>query len=155
MAKQLQFRKLLFLGLVLVAAFSGLGYRLVDLQCLRHCELSERAESNTRREFVFEPRRGDILDVKGNVLATSMFAKTLCADPSLMNERQADVVARALAPLLQVDDRALFKRLATRTRINEKGETNLVQYVRIKQRVPVETWDKIQAAMTNLNFGLD
>jgi cell division protein FtsI/penicillin-binding protein 2 len=155
MAKHMQFRKLLALGLVLVAAFSGLGYRLVDLQVMRHCELSEKAESNTRREFVFEPRRGDILDVKGNVLATSMFAKTLCADPSLMNERQADVVARALAPLLQVDDRALFKRLATRTRINEKGETNLVQYVRIKQRVPVETWDKIQAAMTNLNFGVD
>jgi cell division protein FtsI/penicillin-binding protein 2 len=155
MAKHMQFRKLLALGLVLVAAFSGLGYRLVDLQVMRHCELSEKAESNTRREFVFEPRRGDILDVKGNVLATSMFAKTLCADPSLMNEKQADVVARALAPLLQVDDRLLFKRLATRTRINDKGETNLVQYVRIKQRVPIETWDKIQAAMTNLNFGVD
>jgi cell division protein FtsI/penicillin-binding protein 2 len=155
MAKHMQFRKLLALGLVLVAAFSGLGYRLVDLQVMRHGELSEKAESNTRREFVFEPRRGDILDVKGNVLATSTFAKTVCADPSLMNERQADVVARALAPLLQVDDRLLFKRLATRTRINEKGETNLVQYVRIKQRVPMETWDKIQAAMTNLNFNVD
>lgn len=155
MAKHVQFRKLFALGLVLAAAFSGLGYRLVDLQVLRHGELSEKAESNTRREFVFEPRRGDILDVKGNVLATSMFAKTVCADPSLMNEKQADVVARALAPILQVDEGALFKRLATRTRINEKGDTNLVQYVRIKQRVPVEAWDKIQAAMTNLNFGVD
>jgi cell division protein FtsI (penicillin-binding protein 3) len=155
MAKQLQFRKLFFLGLVLVAAFSGLGYRLVDLQVLRHCELSARAESNTRREFIFEPRRGDILDVKGNVLATSTFAKTVCADPSLLNDRQADAVARALAPLLQVNDRALYQRLATRTRVNEKGETNLVQYVRIKQRVPIETWDKIQAAMTNLNFGVE
>ena len=155
MAKQLQFRKLLFLGLVLVAAFSGLGYRLVDLQVLRHCELSERAESNTRREFVFEPRRGDILDVKGNVLATSAYAKTVCADPTLMNDHQADVVARALAPLLQLDDRALFKRLATRTRLTDKGETNLVQYLRIKQRVPMETWDKIEAAMTNMNFGVD
>ena len=155
MAKHMQFRKLLALGLVLCAAFSGLGYRLVDLQVMRHCELSEKAELNTRREFVFAPRRGDILDIKGNVLATSAFAKTVCADPSLMNERQADAVARALAPLLQVDDRALFKRLATRTRINEKGETNLVQYVRIKQRVPMETWNKIEAAMTNMTFGID
>ncbi|HXS67810.1 MAG TPA: penicillin-binding protein 2 [Candidatus Polarisedimenticolia bacterium] len=155
MAKQMQFRKLLFLGAVLIAAFSGLGYRLVDLQVMRHCELSEKAESNTRREFVFSPRRGDILDAKGNVLATSAFAKTVCADPSLMSDAQADVVARALAPLLQVDDRALYKRLATRTRLNEKGQTNLVQYVRIKQRVPMETWDKIQATMTNLTFGVD
>src|SRR5215475_13763544 len=103
MAKQLQFRKLLMLGLLLVAAFSGLGYRLVDLQCLRHDELSAKAESNTKREFVFEPRRGDILDIKGNVLATSTFAKTICADPSLMNDRQADEVARAIAPLLNVN----------------------------------------------------
>jgi cell division protein FtsI/penicillin-binding protein 2 len=155
MAKRLQFRKLLLLGLLLGAAFSGLGYRLVDLQCLRHDELSAKAESNTRREFVFEPRRGDILDAKGNVLATSTFAKTVCADPSLMNERQADVVARALAPLLQVNDRALYQRLATRTRLTDKGETNLVQYVRIKQRVPMDAWNKIQAAMTNLAFGVD
>ncbi|HEX4266058.1 MAG TPA: penicillin-binding protein 2 [Verrucomicrobiae bacterium] len=155
MAKRLQFRKLLLLGLLLGAAFSGLGYRLVDLQCLRHDELSAKAESNTRREFVFEPRRGDILDAKGNVLATSTFAKTVCADPSLMNERQADVVARALAPLLQVNDRALYQRLATRTRLTDKGETNLVQYVRIKQRVPMDAWNKIQGAMTNLTFGID
>src|SRR5690242_1504704 len=155
MAKRLQFKKLLMLGFLLCVAFSGLGYRLVDLQCLRHDELSAKAESNTRREFVFSPRRGDILDVNGNVLATSTFAKTVCADPSLMNERQADVVARAIAPLLQLNDRALFQRLATRTRLNDKGETNLVQYVRLKQRVPVETWQKIREAMTNLSFGVD
>ena len=143
------------LGLLLVAAFAGLGYRLVDIQYVRHGELSAKAESNTRREFVFEPRRGDILDINGNVLATSAFAKTICADPALMDDHQAEVLARALAPLLRVNDRQLFQRLATRVRVNEKGETNLVQYVRLQQRVPVETWQKIQAAMTNLSFGLD
>ena len=143
------------LGLLLAAAFSGLGYRLVDLQYLRHDELSAKAESNTKREFLFEPRRGDILDIAGNVLATSTFAKTICADPVLMDDHQADVVARAIAPLLQVNDRVLYQRLAMRSRVNEKGETNSVQYTRIKQRVPVETWAKIQNVMTNLTFGVD
>ncbi len=155
MAKKLQFRKLLMLGLLLVAAFSGLGYRLVDLQCLRHEELSAKAESNTHREFVFAPRRGDILDVKGNTLATSTFAKTISADPALMNDQQADAIARTIAPLLQMNDRALYQRLATRTRVTSTGATNQIQYVRIKQRVPMEAWDKIQAAMTNLSFGVD
>lgn len=155
MAKRLQFRKLLMLALLLVAAFAGLGYRLVDIQYVRHDELSAKAESNTRREFLFEPRRGDILDIKGNVLATSAFAKTICADPSLMNDQQADVVARAIAPLLRANDRLLFQRLAARIRVNDKGETNLIQYVRLQQRVPVETWQKIQATMTNLSFGVD
>ena len=155
MAKRLQYRKLLMLGLLLVAAFAGLGYRLVDIQYVRHDELSAKAESNTRREFVFEPRRGDILDIKGNVLATSAFAKTICADPSLMNDQQADIVARAIAPLLRVNDRLLFQRLAARVRVNDRGETNLIQYVRLQQRVPIETWQKIQATMTNLSFGMD
>jgi cell division protein FtsI/penicillin-binding protein 2 len=155
MAKRLQFRKLLMVGLLLIAAFAGLGYRLVDIQCLRHDELSAKAESNTKREFVFAPRRGDILDIKGNILATSTTAKTICADPSLMNDRQADIIAGALAPLLQVNDRGLYQRLSARTRINEKGHTNLVQYVRLQQRVPVETWQKMQDTMTNLSFGVD
>src|SRR5215469_7773394 len=136
MAKRLQFRKLLMVGLLLMAAFAGLGYRLVDIQYLRHDELSAKAESNTKREFVFAPRRGDILDIRGNILATSTIAKTICADPSLMNDRQADIIARALAPLLQVDDRGLYQRLPARTRLNARRQTNLIPYVRLQQRVP-------------------
>src|ERR1051325_9475128 len=124
MAKRLQFRRLVLFAVLLCAAFAGLGYRLVDLQYLKHDELSAKAERNTKREILFEPRRGDILDINHVRLATTGEAKTICADPSLMNERQADAVARALAPLLQVNDRQLFQRLATRLRVNEKGETN-------------------------------
>jgi cell division protein FtsI/penicillin-binding protein 2 len=64
MVKQLQYRRLVALALLLGAAFAGLGYRLVDLQVLRYEELSVRAERNTRREILLEPRRGDILDAR-------------------------------------------------------------------------------------------
>ena len=64
---------LLFLALLLGAAFVGLGYRLVDLQVLRHTELQAKARQNTQREFTLEPRRGDILDARGHLLATSVF----------------------------------------------------------------------------------
>ena len=84
MAKQLQYRRVVLLTLVLGVAFVGLVYRLVDLQVLRFEELSAKARENTRREFVLEPRRGDILDIKGNLLATSVFVKTVCADPALI-----------------------------------------------------------------------
>ena len=43
MAKQLQYRRLVLLALLLGAAFAGLGYRLVDLQVLRYEELSAKA----------------------------------------------------------------------------------------------------------------
>src|SRR5260370_31354357 len=98
MAKKLQFRRLFMLTLVLGLAFAGLGYRLVDIQVLRHDELSSKAQQNTQREFFLEPLRGDIFDCKGNLLATSIFVKTVCADPVLVGNQQS-VVARAVAPL--------------------------------------------------------
>jgi cell division protein FtsI/penicillin-binding protein 2 len=154
MAKQLQYRRLVLLALLLGVAFAGLGYRLVDLQILRYEELSAKARENTRREFLLEPRRGDILDAKGNILATSVFVKTVCADPALIGNRQAEV-ARAIAPFLQVSESELSQRLTPRVGRNAQGAAFTNHYVVLKRKVPVETWQKVQAAMTNLTFGLD
>ena len=98
------------MGLLLCLAFAGLGYRLVDLQVLRHEELTAKAQENTQHEFVLQPRRGDILDVKGNLLATSIFMKRVCADPSLVGTNQLEV-ARVLAPLLQTNETRLAQLL--------------------------------------------
>ena len=154
MAKQLQYRRLVVLALLLGAAFAGLGYRLVDLQVLRYEELSAKARNNTRREFLLEPRRGDILDAKGNMLATSVFVKTVCADPGLIGNRQAEV-ARAIAPLLQVNEGELVQRLRPRLLRNAQGTMVTDHHVVLRRKVPFETWQKIQTAMTNLSFGLD
>ena len=48
MVKQLQYKRLVALTVLLAAAFLGLGYRLVDLQVLRHDELAKEAEKNTQ-----------------------------------------------------------------------------------------------------------
>jgi len=154
MAKQLQYRRLVLLALLLGAAFVGLGYRLVDLQVLRYEELSAKARDNTRREFLLEPRRGDVLDAKGNLLATSVFVKTVCADPALIGNRQAEV-ARAVAPLLQVSESELLQRLTPRLGRDAYGAITTNHYVVLKRKVQVETWQKIQMAMTNLSFALD
>src|SRR6267142_1564015 len=156
MAKRLQYRRLLLLALLLTVAFAGLGYRLVDLQVLRHDELSAKAQQNTQHQLLLEPRRGDILDAKGNLLATSVFVKTVCADPTFIGSRRAEVV-RALAPLLQMSERDLLQRLMPRLTKNEKGETVIktTKYVPLKKKVPLDTWEKIEAAMAKLDFGLE
>ena len=141
------------LALLLAAAFAGLGYRLVDLQVVRHDELSAQAQKATQREFLLEPRRGDILDAKGNLLATSVFVKTVCADPVLLGNRGSEV-AHAIAPLLQMSESELSQRLTPRLRQNEKGEAVTNRYVVLKRKVSVEAWQKIQAAMAGLSFGL-
>jgi cell division protein FtsI/penicillin-binding protein 2 len=154
MAKRLQYRRVLMLVVLVLLAFAGLGYRLVDLQVLRHDELSVKAQENTQLEFPLEPRRGDILDVKGNLLATSVLVKTVCADPTTLGNRQTEV-ARTLAPFLQLSETEIIQKLTPRIYQNEKGEAATNKYVKLQDKVTVETWQKIQTAMTNLSFGLD
>ncbi len=153
MAKKLQYRRLVALGMLLVLAFAGLAYRLVDLQVLHHTELQERAENLTKHIERLEPRRGDILDIKGNLLATSVFVKTVCANPSLIGNRYLDV-AHILAPLLQTNEADLAQRLFPRTRL-QNGRAVPVQYALLKQKVPAEVWEKIRAAMLTLPAGGD
>jgi cell division protein FtsI/penicillin-binding protein 2 len=154
MAKRLQYRKLLLLAVLLGLAFTGLGYRLVDLQVLRHDELSAKAQQNTQREFLLQPRRGDILDINRNLLATSVFVKTVCADPTLVTGQEA-AVAHVLAPLLGCREGDLCERLLQRTRLNDKGEVITNRYVVLQHKVPFETWQKVQAAMSAFNPGVD
>ena len=148
-----QYRKLHWLTFLLSAALAVLGVRLVDLQVVRHDELRALAQTNTVRTFARQPMRGQILDIRGNPLATSLPAKTVCANPSLLGNRR-EAVARALAPLLQTDESSLAARLAPRL-TEVKGRTTLSRYVVLKNKVPMETWEKIKQTMARLSFGLD
>lgn len=154
MAGTQQLKRLALLGALLVSAFLCLGYRLADLQWLRHSELADLAAQNTDRTVIREPRRGDIRDVRGNQLATSVFVKTVCADPSLLTPHQREV-AHAIAPLLELREADLFQRLQARLQTNKLGVLSTNQYVVLKHNVTVEKWNDIQAAMTNLDLGID
>lgn len=154
MAKRLQFRRLLLLTALLSGAFALLAFRMVDLQVVRHEELRARAQQNTERRIRIPPVRGDILDARGNLLASSRVVKTVCADPSLVGNRQAEV-ARAVAPLLQLKETEVYQKLLPRTATNSNGEVVVDKYVVLKNKVPLETWEQVRAAMTNLTFGVD
>jgi cell division protein FtsI/penicillin-binding protein 2 len=154
--REQQFRRALALLALVVIAFAGLGFRLMDLQVWRHDELAKLAEKKTVQTSWRTAKRGDILDANGNLLATSISVKTICADPSMIGGQQA-VVARALAPLLQMSEAELQQRLIPRIVKNSQGEsvTNGLHYVRLQKNVPDETWQKIQTAMSQLTFGVD
>ncbi len=156
MNRTLQLKRIMLLLGLLGAAFAGLGYRLVDLQVLRHGELSVKAEQNTQREYWLAARRGDILDINGNLLAGSVPVKTVCVNPSLLADKQA-VVAHALAPVLQMSEAELLQRFTPRIVKNSKGQTvtNGLTYVRLQKEVSEDTWLKIQGVMSNLTFGID
>ncbi len=144
-------RRVWWLAGLLICAFGGLSYRLVDLQVFRHEELRQLAQRNTQRGFVREPRRGDILDIRGNLLASSIPVKNICADPVLIRDQQA-AVARVLSPLLQIPENDLRQRLQITVRVTDTGETITNQYVVLKRKVSLDLWDEIKDHMTDLNI---
>jgi cell division protein FtsI/penicillin-binding protein 2 len=158
MNNKLQLRRAVLLLVLLSIAFVGLGARLVDLQVVRHDELAAKAQHNTQREFLQVPRRGDILDVNGNILATSVPVKTICADPTLVGNQTA-VIARALASFLKLDQAAIEQKLAPRYFLAKDNDgktvTNQSHYVRLAKNVPDATWIQLHSALTNLSFGVD
>jgi len=154
--REQQFKRALALLALVVLAFAGLGFRLMDLQVWRHDELAKQTEEKTQQTSWRTAKRGDILDANGNLLATSIPVKMICADPSMIGGQQA-VVAHALAPLLQMSEAELQQRLTPRIQKNSLGQTvtNGLHYVRLQKNVPDETWQKIQTAMGQLTFGVD
>jgi cell division protein FtsI/penicillin-binding protein 2 len=146
---------------LLALAFLGLGFRLVDLQVLRHDRLSKLAKDYTQRTYFFKPHRGDIRDRRGNLLATSVPVKTICANPTLIKNAWGDYgdeVGQVLAPLLSLNQADLVQRLQPRYQLNEQGlvvtNTNGIpvmnRYVVLKRKVSVEQWLQVTQAMFQL-----
>ena len=76
-------RRRLLIGAVVFAAWAGgIEARLVYLQVVQHAELVERAARQQNRSITAHPKRGEILDREGRVLAYSVDADTIYAVPT-------------------------------------------------------------------------
>lgn len=159
-----QMRWLAFASISLLVLLVGLSARLFQLQVLQHEELRAQVERQTRQVMVLNPKRGEIRDTRGTVLATSLPVKTIIANPHLIGTNYL-LVARALAPLLQTNETWLADRIMPRMRQVEEVFTNLVdgtnylvktnvskplQYVVLKHKVSMDTWLAITQAMSKL-----
>ena len=148
-------RRLLILATLLALVLAGLGGRLVELQVLRHEKFKKIAEWNTQSFFLREPRRGDILDVNGNPLASSVPVKKVFANPRFIGSHYPEV-ARALAPLLSYNEADLALRLRpVIIRTNEQGIPVTNAVVNLKRKLSVEQWQQITQAMARLPLDLE
>lgn len=154
MVHAVQIRRLFFFAGCVIAGLLMLGYRLVDLQVIQHEQFVAAARDNTERTFLREPRRGDLRDIRGNLLATSKIVHTVCGGPDIIGTN-FQVVAQALAPILQLPEDELAEKLRPRTRINDEGQIGPVKRAWLKKKVEREDWLRVQEAMKKLSFGVD
>ena len=78
--------RIVVLASLVLLCFGGLGARLVWLHVIDREELLAMVEKARREVTIQKARRGDILDNKGNILATSRSLIDLGVDPQLLRK---------------------------------------------------------------------
>lgn len=104
-------QRLLFLIFLLCCAALLLLTRLAYWQVLRHDEMVRLAESEHREVVTIAPRRGDIVDSRGYLLATNVTSFLIYAAPKEMGEARFKTVADAVAPILNLNSRTVLSDL--------------------------------------------
>src|SRR5262245_55024548 len=89
--------------------------RLVQLQVFRHAELSAAAKEQQELVVNLDALRGDIVDRRGNLLAYSVDADSIAANPSKIEdpERTAAALCAALGDCNARERKELATRLAS------------------------------------------
>ena len=147
-------RRLFVFAILVGLSFAGLGVRLYVVQVVRHDRYKHIVGDNTQRVFLKQPRRGDILDSDGHVLATSLPVKRVLADPSLIHPYQAEV-ARAIAPILSMSDAELAHALRFVIRTNDLGVSYTNRFVDLKRKVTHDQWAQVTQALAQVDFNID
>ncbi|HET7436668.1 MAG TPA: penicillin-binding transpeptidase domain-containing protein [Thermoanaerobaculia bacterium] len=106
-------RRLIQLFAVLAAWAVVVVFRLAQVQLVRHEHYVARAARQQERTIQLNPVRGSIFDARGRVLAESVTAESVYADPQAVTNRRA--VAKALAKIkgLGITQRELEVKLSS------------------------------------------
>lgn len=101
--------RLAALGLGLVLAWLGMGYRLLHVQVVEAAELQERGLDQRLVERELAPERGRIYDRNGDLLAMAVDAETVYAVPDLVTEPV--YIAQQVGGLVGADSEELLEQL--------------------------------------------
>lgn len=109
--------RIIVAGLLVLACFGILIYRLWVLQVERYQGLSERAERNRISLVPVVPRRGEVVDRNGLVLARSYRDYTIEVTPAQVKSIDETIdQLKAIIPISDLDIRRFKRRLASSPR---------------------------------------
>ena len=111
-------RRIRAVAIVLAFWVAAIETRLVYLQVFARADLAARAERQQERTQPSPAKRGDILDRRGHVLATSVDADTIYAVPTAIGDAAdaAKRICEALGDCDRKDRQALADRLGQKPR---------------------------------------
>jgi cell division protein FtsI (penicillin-binding protein 3) len=128
--------RVLLLALLLLTLFGVVLGRAAKVQLLDRSRLARLQRDQTRRELEWAPRRGLILDRRGEALAVTRDVDSIFADPSAFETAKSrDTAAEALSRILLIPRKKLLEKL----QLPEK------RFVWIKRRVDERTAARVRA----------
>jgi len=125
--------------------FCTLGGRLLHLQVFQSEKYSHLAD-NVRKNFIKEPaRRGDIVDRKGSLLATTKSVVVLGIDPHSFKKEDFEKLKK-LAVILDIDYQELIDASQRKFVNHGKGDGNLrpVRWIKLKENVDETVYRKVK-----------
>ncbi|MDR1604868.1 MAG: PASTA domain-containing protein [Gracilibacteraceae bacterium] len=148
-----------FVYCLIAVAFLFIAGRLLYLQVLGAADIRLKAENLRQISRTANVSRGAIVDVQGNILASSFRACNVFVDPKYLHaylEGKAnsqgltvDGLANALAQILGAEAETIKSKLETRWQYVQKGEELVktdVEYVMLARQMPTDIAERLRQA---------
>lgn len=135
--------RLVLLATAVLLCFASVGVRLVHLHVWDRERLVSYVDRARKSVITEQARRGDILDVKGDVLATSRTVIQLGVDPQMLREEDREKWSQ-LAHLINVPLEQLVATFGRTERVTSEGETRLVRWAKLVDEIEESTYDAVQ-----------
>lgn len=132
----------------LTLAFVVLTGRLVQLHVFEHERLSRIVEHNRQNDRTLHARRGNILDARGNLLATTREVYEVGVDPKYVDLIEDHDKINELSRILNVERNELIEKLNLRTRVvqgPDGPERRDVRWVKLADAVDQDVYAEVKA----------
>lgn len=119
-----------------IVAFIALGFRLFQIQILKHDEYEAAAVGQQLRETTVMAKRGTIYDRNMNILAMSASVNNIYLSPAeiAMNGEDAEYISQKLAEILDMDYNSIYEKTQNKSSwyvtIAKKVDDDITQQVR-------------------------
>ncbi|MDR1158718.1 MAG: PASTA domain-containing protein [Oscillospiraceae bacterium] len=134
------FRTFVLMALCGVGLFVPLGMKLYDIQIVNHDKYERMAVEQQTRNTVISPLRGTIFDRNYKTLAVCASVDTVFISPvDIESEDQAQLVARGLSEILDVDYETIYAKTQKKDR----------QYEEIRKKVEKDLADRVRTFISD------
>ena len=135
--------RLVLVCVLVLAAFTGIGARLVFLQVIARDQFVAEVEKTRKRVQVESARRGEIRDSNGNVFATNRSFIEVGVDPQAVRAED-EAKAPQLARLLGVSQAEVLEAFRRKSMVTEETrEVRQVRWTKLAPAVDEPTYEQV------------